>query len=268
MPTDKPLVTVIIPVYSQPNLLFKTIDSVLNQIGVTPCRIIVVDDHSPDRINHLVSQRYPQVTVIRNRTNLKSGPSRNQALKFIRTKYVAFLDYDDIWLPDFLKTSLSFLHNSDCIGSTVLPIPVFDKFYPISQQIKKRFLLLIRDLLYFVFYNFNNKILPHTAFYLGQISHQVFKSAAIKGLKFDPNYNFGGEDWKFMLEVMDRGSIGIIPARLVRYRYHPASSIQKPINVLNKWKSYKQLFPEIVKRGLHGPMIEFLKYYIKTFETK
>lgn len=268
MHSVKPLVTVVIPAFKKPELLCLTLESVFNQTLPDAIKVIVVDDHSPDPLEKYLHKYKTRITLIRNKSNLGAWASRNIGAGRVESKYLAFLDADDIWLPDFLKTSISHLQKSKHIGSTAMPIPMFDKNYPFSQKIKKMFLLFIWDLFYRLYYYFNQGKLPRTAFYLGQISHFVFKTDAIKGIKFDRDYNFGGEDWKFMLEIMDRGSIGIINKRLVRYRYHPSSSILEPINLKNKWNSYKQLFPEIEKRGLHGVMIELLKRYIKTFEIK
>lgn len=263
---NKKTVTVIIPAYSRPELLIETLDSIYRQKGALHTKVIVVDDHSPVPLGPTIKRKYPEVKVIRNKVNLKSGPARNMALGFIDTEYVAFLDADDIWHEDFLRHSIKNIEESDSIGSIALSTPMFYKKVPPTFKIKILILSFIRDFFQILFYIFNSKKILPSAFYLCQLSHLLFKAKAITGISFDPNYNFGGEDWKFVLEVMDRGSFIIVPKRIVQYRYHNKSSSLMRENRLNKWNSYKQLFSETEKRHLSGVMMVLFAAYIKSFQ--
>lgn len=266
MQGNKKTVTVIIPAYSRLELLIETLDSIYRQKGALHTRVIVVDDHSPTPLGPAIKRKYPEVKVIRNKINLKSGPARNVALRFIDTEYVAFLDADDIWHEDFLRHSIKNIEESDSIGSVALSTPMFYKKVSSTFKIKILILSFIRDYFQILFYIFNSKKIIPSAFYLCQLSHLLFKAEVIKGISFDSNYNFGGEDWKFTLEVMDNGSFRIVPRRLVRYRYHNKSSTFKRKNRLNKWNSYKQLFGELDKRNIKGLMRVLFKLYISAFQ--
>ena len=268
MQGNKKTVTVIIPAYSRPELLIETIDSIYRQKGALHTRVIVVDDHSPTPLGPAIKRKHPEVKVIRNKINLKSGPARNVALRFIDTEYVAFLDADDIWHEDFLRHSINNIEESGSIGSIALSTPMFYKRVPPTFKIKILTLSFIRDFFQILFYIFNSKNILPSAFYLCQLSHLLFKAEAIRGISFDPNYNFGGEDWKFILEVMDKGSFRIVPRRLVQYRYHNKSTSFMRKNRLNKWNSYKQLFNETRKRHLSGIMIVLFAAYIKSFQKR
>ncbi|MCX6705330.1 MAG: glycosyltransferase family 2 protein [Candidatus Woesebacteria bacterium] len=267
MANDNFSVTVIIPVHSRPELLLETIKSVYLQKGNLKIKVIVVDDHSPVPITKLLHDSFAKIRVIRNKKVLKSGPTRNQAIKFIDTDFVAFLDADDIWNPDFLSTSIAELSRGNYVGSIAMSTPIFDKDMSFGFKTKIYFLSWIRNFFQIVFYLFYSKTMPQEAFYLCQLSHQVYKADRINGLLFDPKYNFGGEDWKFALEVMDRGKIIIIPRMLIKYRYHKKSTTLLNYNLTRKWASYRQLFGELKKRKMGGIMVWLFNKYIDIFKS-
>lgn len=265
MVTAKPHVTVIIPAYGNHPLLLETLRSVYQQAGNFKLQVMVVDDNSPVPLGPIIQKKFPKVTIIRNHQNLKSGPSRNQALKNLKTDYVAFLDADDIWKPNFLSTSIKAIGDKN-IGIVCLSQPLYSSDLSLPFKLKIYMLSVIRDIFQYMFYFLNSKKLPQSAFYLCQLSHLVFDYKKIASLHFDKAYNFGGEDWKFTLESLDCGSIEIIPQRLVRYRYHKKSATQKIVNLKRKWQSYAQLLPELKKRSISGPMTYLFKQYINLFK--
>jgi len=264
----KTAVTVIIPGYKRPQLLIKTLKSVYNQVGDFKLNVIVMDDHSPQPLKPFVKKYFPHVKVIRNRKNLGSGLSRNQGFKYINSPYVAFLDADDLWRPQFLAQSIRLLESHpQTVASMTLSRPLFASNIDLSFKLKLTLLSLVRDAFQYFFYLFNHTTMPHSAFYLCQLSHLVFRTAKIKNLRFDLAYIFGGEDWQFTLQAMDHGPIKIIPKRLVRYRYHKKSATHVKINLKNKWNSYRQLFAEVDARHLKGPMIILFHKYIDMFKS-
>lgn len=265
MVTVKPQVTVIIPAYGNHLLLLETIHSVYQQNGNFKLQVLVVDDNSPIPLEPIIRKSFPKVTVIRNSRNLKSGPSRNQALKNLKTDYVAFLDADDIWKPNFLLTSINAIGVKN-IGSVCLSQPLCSSDLFLSFKVKIYLLSALRDVFQYFFYFVNRNKLPQSAFYLCQLSHLVFDYKKISNLHFDKAYNFGGEDWKFTLECLDQGSIEIIPQRLVRYRYHKKSATQKKVNLRKKWQSYTKLLYELKKRRISGPMTYLFEQYINLFK--
>jgi succinoglycan biosynthesis protein ExoW len=101
---------VVIPYYQrQPGLLQACVGSILAQQSVPPCEVIVVDDSSPhpatDELAELLPQ-HPQIRVIV-QANAGPGAARNRGLAEVRpgTRFVAFLDSDDEWTPDYAATA-------------------------------------------------------------------------------------------------------------------------------------------------------------------
>ncbi len=108
-------VTVIIPAYRAE----KTIDRALRSVVAQTCRpraCVVVDDGSPDATLAVANSWRDRMEgialmVIR-QDNAGAGAARNRALLEANTRYVAFLDADDEWLPEKLEKSMARLTDS------------------------------------------------------------------------------------------------------------------------------------------------------------
>lgn len=97
-----PAISVIIPAFNSAEFLPAAIASVHRQTR-TDYEIIVIDDGSTDGTPALM-QAYPDVTYIW-QENAERAAARNRGLRLARGDFVAFLDADDWWQPDFLAVT-------------------------------------------------------------------------------------------------------------------------------------------------------------------
>ena len=113
---DSPFFTVVIPTHNRSRLLRRAVEGVLNQT-FDDFELIVVDDHSSDDTSSVMkSFSDPRIQyVINNRTRGACG-ARNTGIFSARGKWVAFLDDDDVWLPEKLKCQYDVIQNA---GETV-----------------------------------------------------------------------------------------------------------------------------------------------------
>jgi len=94
--------SVVIPVFNRTSTLKTAIESVLAQT-FRDFEIIVVDDGSCDSVKKCLKPYMGLIRYIRNDKNQGVSHARNTGIKSASGEYIAFLDSDDIWLPDKLK---------------------------------------------------------------------------------------------------------------------------------------------------------------------
>lgn len=107
------LVSIITPSYNTAQYIGETIKSVLNQT-YTNWEMIIVDDCSTDNTDEIVAQYTDKrIKYIKNEKNSGAAVSRNRALREAKGRWIAFLDSDDLWMPDKLSNQIRFMENND-----------------------------------------------------------------------------------------------------------------------------------------------------------
>ena len=96
-----PAVSVIIPAYNEAATIGAAIDSVIAQ-HFTDFELLVIDDGSTDRTAEIAREHADHRTAIHSFANQGLAASRNRGIRKARGRYIAFLDADDLWLPDKL----------------------------------------------------------------------------------------------------------------------------------------------------------------------
>ena len=99
--------TTIIPAYNAAAFIAETLESVLDQT-VVPDEILVIDDGSTDDTGDVVDQFGAPVRLVR-QSNAGVSAARNAGIARAGGEFVAFLDADDLWLPDKIEKQLAFL---------------------------------------------------------------------------------------------------------------------------------------------------------------
>jgi glycosyltransferase involved in cell wall biosynthesis len=92
---DKPIISVIIPVYNSEKYLREAIESVLSQTGFR-FDLIVVNDGSIDNTAK-VAESFGSLIRYHYQTNAGIGAARNQGIAHANGEFFAFLDADDLW---------------------------------------------------------------------------------------------------------------------------------------------------------------------------
>ena len=109
------LVSIITPTYNCGKFIARTIDSVLAQT-YTNWEMIIVDDCSKDDTKEVVEKYMANDSRIKYECReINSGPAvaRTRAMELATGSYMAFLDSDDIWMPDKLERQLKFMEDND-----------------------------------------------------------------------------------------------------------------------------------------------------------
>jgi teichuronic acid biosynthesis glycosyltransferase TuaG len=105
------LVSIITPSYNSSEFIEETINSVLNQT-YTNWEMIIVDDVSADNSIEII-QKYikinSKIKLIELENNSGAAVARNTAIKAAKGRFIAFLDSDDLWLPEKLEKQINFM---------------------------------------------------------------------------------------------------------------------------------------------------------------
>jgi len=110
-----PLITVITPAYNCEKLLSESVESVKSQT-YTNWELIVIDDHSTDN-TRLIIKKFAsdddRIKPIFLEANGGVANARNKGIAAARGKYVAFLDSDDLWMPDKLAKHVEYMEKNN-----------------------------------------------------------------------------------------------------------------------------------------------------------
>ena len=210
--TADPLVSVVVPVYNGEAYLGQALDSIFSQT-YRALDVIVVDDGSTDGTADTAGRYGDRVTLMQ-QANAGPASARNSGILRARGELLAFLDADDVWLPDKLRTQVDYLAahpESMCVATRIRHIVESDA----AEYVRHR-----EDWLE------------------GSQASRLFSALLIRRSLFDlvglldPKFRFGEDvDW---LARLDNHHVSVDPIDqvLVRKRVHRdnVSNLAKPMH--------------------------------------
>jgi len=260
--------TLIIPT-NRTQFLDEALTSALSQEGAV-CHVLIVDDGAEPSIQSQYGDRFPMVKFIRHKENRGLPASRNTGVKNARTKYLTFLDCDDILEPDFAREMIVACQKFKTRAVVCLPHFFFSPWFSFKRKTYFFFLNLIKEIFLTVSFWGNAKTLPKDGFFLVQSSCVIFERDLLNRFPSDETYLTAANDWKLMAEILAHEKVGILPQKLSRYRYHHQSQTQSPTKI-SKWDYYQRLLEEIpddCKRGVLVSLFRLYNFLGKLFNIK
>lgn len=116
----KELVSIIMPCYNSEKYISEAIDSVRRQTYKN-WELIIVDDSSQDDSKKIIQEYCEEdnrIKLITLEVNRGTAVARNTGIKVAKGIFIAFLDSDDTWYTDKLKTQIEYMitnkHNFCC----------------------------------------------------------------------------------------------------------------------------------------------------------
>lgn len=238
---NKPLVSVIMPAYNAANYISEAIASVQNQ-NYKNWELFVIDDASTDETCSLVEniiKLEPRIQLLKNLKNEGAGTTRNKGIAATKGDFIAFLDADDLWLPEKLEVQIKFMKENQLAMS-------FSSYYLISEKgaYLSKGILALPKLSY-------KKLLK--ANYVGNLTgmYDVLKTGKI----YSPLLR-KRQDWALWLSVLKKVKIAEgIQQPLACYR------IRKNGISTNKWALIKYNY-QVYNRFLNFGVIKSSGYMI------
>lgn len=201
-----PTVSVIIPTYNRASLIEKPIKSILAQT-FQDFEIVVVDDCSTDNTEEVVKAfNDRRINYFRHQKNQGAGVSRNTGIANSASKYVAFLDSDDEWLPEKLEKQVTLFQNSNAEVGMVYTwlCNINDSGEVMSVSGSRHRGFIKDDLLYSNF--------------VGTPSTVMLKRECLEKVGgFDPAMLTFVEDLDLWIRIATHYQVEVIPEVLVRY---------------------------------------------------
>ena len=107
------LVSIIMPSYNTAPYIAKSIQSVIDQT-YKDWELIIVDDCSKDNTDEVIKPYLndARIKYLENDRNSGAAVSRNYALREAKGKWIAFLDSDDLWMPEKLEKQIAFMEKN------------------------------------------------------------------------------------------------------------------------------------------------------------
>lgn len=101
------------PAYNVASYIVETLESVFAQT-FNDYEVILVNDGSPDteELEHALAPYQDRIHYIKQQ-NRGAGAARNEALRAARGEFIAFLDADDLWRPNYLEEQVSFVQRGN-----------------------------------------------------------------------------------------------------------------------------------------------------------
>jgi glycosyltransferase involved in cell wall biosynthesis len=201
---ENSLVSIITPAYNSEKFIAQTIQSVQNQTYQN-WEMIIVDDASSDQTISIITDftKYDsRIQFFKLDKNSGTGVARNIALSKSKGRYISFLDADDLWKPEKLKTQIDFL--------TIKNLPLAFSYYDCIDENGKSLKKRVEAPLYLTYRQlfFCNYIGNLTGIY----DVNYFGKIAISN-------NRKRQDWTLWLTILNKIRIAqVIPESLAFYR--------------------------------------------------
>ena len=233
-----PLISIIMPTYNRKNIILNSINSVLNQT-YPYFELIIIDDGSTDGTNNLLNSiEDNRVKIFRNDKNTGCSYSRNIGLKHAKGDIIMYLDSDNEWNSEYIKTMVGAfieLPDADALYSGQFLYKTFD-----SKPYALRFGSYNKPLLY-----------NHNFIDLNCFCHKKNVLNEIEG--FDESLRVL-IDWDLILKISGLFKIYSVPVILSKYYNHGSENrisnssfnyVEACKNVLDKNKILIKSYPHL-----------------------
>ncbi len=206
-------VTVIIPLYNRINWAIEAIESVLIQTHQN-FEVLVIDDGSTDDISKLIETcRKDKGIKYFRRENKGISSSRNFGIEKATGEYIAFLDSDDLFMPDKIETQLRFMAENDLSFSHTSYQKVDEQLKYISSENSG---------------TFSGECFPQIINYCPIAVPTVMARTSVFRQNLFPENIRNGEDFCVWISIASKNLVGGIDKELSKVRITSTNTLSNP----------------------------------------
>jgi len=231
-----PLFSILLTTYNRPAMLLDALRSLAAQ-SLKDFEVILVNDHG-EPVEALLDEFDFPLTYLRQGANRGPAAARNAALRLAKGRYIAYLDDDDLFLPDHLESLAAAIDAHP--NAVVYANAVF-----ITEKLERGSRIeLVREARYV-----HDSYSKESLFVDNYIPVNTFacsKSLAIAAGDFDEALS-GLEDWDFLLRLAARSDFVHLPCTTVEVRMRAAGEMAERRSD-QAAKNYAELYQEIYRR--------------------
>lgn len=219
------LVSIIMPSWNTANFIAESIQSVLNQT-YTNWELLIVDDCSTDNTDEVVASfNDNRIKYFHNEKNSGAALTRNKAMREAQGEWIAFLDSDDLWVPNKLEHQIKFMKENGYFFSYTEYEKIDEEDKPLNIYVTGPGKVNKRKM-----YNYD---------YIGQLtmmySAKEFGLIQIKNIKKNNDYAI-----RLQLYKKDGACCYLLEENLAKYRIRKKSISHD--KMIKKIKSHYDLF--------------------------
>lgn len=233
-PPPSPKVSILIPAYNAMEYLPATINSVLSQT-YRNFEVVVVNDGSTDNVEAWINSLPDRRVRLVSQPNQGLASARNTGLNHAKGDYIAFIDADDIWLPNKLERQVHLLDTQPEIGLVYTWIALIDGAGKPQGKLRKN-------------YAKGDVWVPLT-------THNIVECGSVALVRrecfdkvglFDESLPLScSEDWDMWLRIAAHYSFGLVAKPLVQYRCHAN-------NLSSRWQAMEKSFEIVLKKAFEA----------------
>jgi len=253
--TSTPLISVVIPAYNAANFLPQVIQSVLDQ-SYANWELLIIDDGSKDNTKEVVNdfcQSDSRVNLV-SKENGGVSVARNLGAELAKGELIAFLDSDDLWLKDKLKSHIEYMAAHPNVGASFSRVELIESDGKTTRKTTN---------------NIVDKLQPQDLFYGNPTvttSNLVIRKSVFQELNgFDESMQYNEDiDLLFRLSFQKNWEITGIDQVLVQYRLHSSGLSSTLIKMEDGWaklmQKARQKAPELVEKHYSAAKTAQLQY--------
>ena len=257
--SEKYLFSVIIAIYNTDRFLYDSIGSILTQtVNMNNIQIILVNDGSTDKTEEICleyNEKYPKNIIYIKIVHSGVSKARNTGLKYVKGKYINFLDSDDKWDKKSFKYVLLFFRfykNINIVGCRLKFFEALETYHPLDYKFYRTRVANLTE--------------EYKCIHL-MSSSSFFRYSSIKNKYFKEGV-FAGEDTILINSMLLLNPlIGFIREAIYYYRRR-ADSTSAVQNAVNNEEYYFSIIKNVDQyligesKKLYNVILPFVQFYL------